>query len=306
MNEDLLYLKYRPKNFEDVLGQTEAINTLIKKLKVNKVPHALLFHGPYGTGKTTLARILAKELNCLKDDFSEKNTADYRGIDSVRDIRRIMNQSPMYGDVKVWLLDEAHMMTSQAFNALLKPLEDTPKHVYFMLATTELEKIPTGVRQRCLPIKLNPVSEKYIGHILLHICKKEKIKVSKTVLQKIVKYSGGSPREAIQILDRIYLLDDEQEQLEAVVKSSVQTQTIEIARLLIRNQTRWRDIAPILKELREEDVEPIRQMILSYATSVLVKSDNARAFRIIEAFRDNFFDCRFSGVVAGCYEVLSE
>lgn len=300
-----LYLKYRPKRFEDVIGQNEAVDTLVRKQETNTIPHAILFCGPYGTGKTTLARIVAKELNCNKHDFVEKNTADYRGIDDIRNIRKVMNQAPMYGDVRVWLLDEVHMMTTQAFNALLKPLEDTPKHVYFMLATTEPNKVLHGIKQRCLMINLKPLDDKMIKHLLSVICKKEGIKVRDKVVKKIVLYSNGSAREAVQMLDKVYLLDSEQKQLDSIAKTSVQTQTIDIARKLIDTRTKWRDIAPILKELRNENAESIRRLILSYATSVLLNGDNARAFRMIEAFRDNSFDSDFAAIVAGCYEVIN-
>jgi len=301
-----LYRKHRPKKFEDVIGQDDAVETLKRKRETNSIPHAILFHGPYGTGKTTLARIVARYLKCGKFDFIEKNTADYRGIDSIREIRATMNQAPIDGDSRVWLLDEFHMATREAANGTLKLLEDPPEHVYFMLATTEPEKLLVGIRQRCLQVKLNPISEDALEDILNVVCGKEGIKISHTVIEKIAEYAGGAAREALQILDKVYQLDGEKNQLKAIEKSSTTTATIEIARKLMNPKTKWREIAPILKELENEDAENIRWMILGYGKSVLLKSDNARAFRMIEAFRDNFYDSKWAGVVSACYEILQE
>jgi len=301
-----LYQKSRPQTFNNLLGQEDAVTTLQKKLETDTIPHAILFHGPYGTGKTTLARIVVRCLKCSGDDFVEMNSADVRGIDGVREIRSVMGQAPMYGDTRVWLLDEVHKATNDAQNAMLKLLEDPPEHVYFMLATTEPERLIGGIKQRCLKIKLNPIADLQIRRILVRVCKKEKISVSKKVILKIVKYSGGSAREALQVLDKVYLLDGEKEQLKAIEKASLKTATIEIARRLMNIKTKWRDIAPILKKLENEDPEQIRWMILGYGKSVLLKTSNARAFRMIEAFRDNFYDCKFAGVVAACYEIIQE
>jgi len=301
-----LYRKNRPKRFEDVLGQEDSINTLQNKLETDSMPHVILLYGPYGTGKTTLARIIAKSLKCSKFDYVERNSADHRGIDGIREIKNTMNQAPMNGDVRVWLFDEVHQVTKIAQDDMLKLLEEPPEHVYFILATTDPEKLSKGIQQRCLRVKLNPIDEKYLCIIVRHTCKKEDIEISKKVILKIAEYAGGSAREALQILDKVYLLKGESKQLKAIEKTSVATQTIEIARRLMNTKTKWKDIAPILRELQNEDPEQIRWMIMGYGKSVLLKSGNARAFRMIEAFRDHFYDSKFAGVVAACYEIINE
>lgn len=297
--------KYRPKLFKQVIGQDEAIASLRKKCKENKIPHVILFHGPAGTGKTTLARIVARQLNCSKFDFVEKDTADYRGIDSIREITRLVSQAPMEGENKAWLLDECHKLTGDAQNALLKTLEEPPSHVYFFLCTTEPEKLLDTIKQRCtLKIRLKPVAEKEIGVKLLDICEKEGLHISAKVIDKIDTCCEGSVREAIQMLDSIRELKSEEEMLNNIEKTDLKEQVINIARLLMNKKTKWSDIAKLLKNVQNEDPETIRWMVMGYAKAILLNGDNPRAFRMLENFRDNFYDSKFNGVVAACYEML--
>lgn len=304
MSNEELYRKHRPDELSDVLGQEQAISIIERKLKTHSFPHAIMLYGPFGTGKTTLARIIADCLGCGQYDFEELNTADYRGIDSIRDIRGKINHAPINGDVRVWLMDEIHKATNDAQNAMLKLLEDPPDHVYFILATTEPEKLLNGIHQRCLKIKLNPIKVEHLESIIKNVCKKEKIKLHSKVLEKITEYANGSAREALQILDKIYQIPDPKEQFKAIEKTSAVTQTIEIARKLLNTKTKWRDIASIIRELEGEDPEGLRYMVLNYGMRVLLKKDNPRAFRMMEAFRDNFYDSKFAGFVASCYEVI--
>lgn len=299
-----LYRKYRPKRIDDFLGQDKAVDIIQKKFDSNTIPHSILLHGPYGTGKTTLAVIISHLLKCGSEDFKKLNSADYRGIDSVRDIRRTVNQAPMNGNVRVWLLDEVHKTTNDAQNAMLILLENPPDHAYFILATTEPDKLISGIKQRCLSIKLNPIGDASLSKIIKRVCHKERIKLKNSVREKLVKYAGGSAREALQILDKIYLLKSSKEQLRSIEEASMATAAIEIARRLINQRTKWHDLAPILKKLENEDPEQIRWMILGYGKSVLLGKDNPRAFRMIEAFRENFYDSKFAGVIAACYEII--
>lgn len=300
-----LYRKHRPKRLKDFLGQPEAVKILRKKIKGEGIPHVILIHGPYGTGKTSLAYLIAKYVGCSPLDFNEQNTADYRGVDSVREIRSTVNQSPIDGNSRVWLLDEIHEATNIAQNALLKVLENPPDHAYFVLCTTDPQKLIEGIIQRCLVLRLKPISSSCMADIIMGVCKKERIKLSNDVLEKIVEYAEGSAREALQILDKVRGLTKEKEQLNAIEKASIKTQTILIARKLMDTRTKWRDIAPLLKELDGEDTEQIRYMVLGYAKSVLLKKDNARAFRMMELFLDNFYDSKFAGVVAACYQIIT-
>ncbi len=141
-----LDLKHRPKSFDRIIGNEDTVEALESYLTKKDLNHSFLFTGPSGTGKTTLARIVAGELGCEGMDFTEMNSADFRGIDTIRNIRQQMVFPPMEGKNRGWLLDEAHKLSNDAMNSLLKPLEEPPNHVYFFLATTEPQKLITTIR----------------------------------------------------------------------------------------------------------------------------------------------------------------
>ena len=213
-----LYKKHRPKNFEDLIGQTTAVRLLSKKMKSNNLPHTVLLTGPSGCGKTTVARILKRLLKCSKGDYKEINTADHRGIEDIREVNRRMRQAPIDGDCRIWLIDEAHKLTNDAQNAFLKMLEDTPKHVYFILATTHPQKLIKTIRTRSTQIDLKSLSNKDLEKLLLSISEKEKFNLPEDVLEKIIENSDGSARKALVLLDQVIELDEE-EMIDAIAKA---------------------------------------------------------------------------------------
>ena len=299
-----LYKKHRPASFKAVVGQNKVIQQLTEMMNESTLPHSLLFTGGSGCGKTTLARILKTKLNCSDSDFSEMNCADFRGIDTVRSIRQRMGMAPIGGNCRIWLIDEAAKLSSEAQHAFLKILEDTPSHVYFFLCTTDPHKLLKTIITRCTEFKLQEISEKDLIHLIGKVCRKEGAEVSQEVAQRIAEVSEGSARKALVILHQIIGLETEADQLAIIDTKDIQTQAIQIARALMNGKTRWKEMAEILRGVNEEP-ESLRYMVLGYCSAVLLKSDNKRAFCIIDAFRDNFYDSKKAGLIASCYEVIN-
>lgn len=302
-----LYKIYRPKKLKDVIGQESAVSSLSKMIEKDTIPHAILLTGPSGCGKTTLARILSKKVDCGKMDLIENNCADFKGIDTIREIRSAMVSSPISGKSRVWIIDECHKLTNDAQNAFLKLLEDTPSHVYFILCTTEPNRLIKTIRTRCTEISVKSLSDKEIEKLISSVCKKEKIKLSEEVIDKIVDVSEGSARKALVVLHQIRDIKSKEEQLNAISSSISENQGITIARLLFNTKTKWKEIADVLKTIENDDAESIRWLILGYAKSVLLNGGNlsARAYQVIRVFQDNWYDCKSAGLIAGCYEIIS-
>ena len=301
-----LYKKHRPKSFSDVIGQDHVIKSLQAMIKGDRLPHTILFCGPKGCGKTTLGRIIRKKLNCSKWDFVELNCANKRGVDIIREIEHKAHILPMKGKTRVWLMDECHMLTGEASNAFLKILEDTPSHVYFILCTTDPQKLIATIRSRCTIFPIKPLTSTAINEIIKCVCKKENIKLSKAVSDKIISLSDDSARNALVFLDKIALLDKEKDQLEAISEASVEAAAIQIARTLVNPRTTWAQMAKVLKETQKEDAEGMRWMILGYAKAILINGrKDDRAYQIIRVFEDNWFNCKAAGLVACCYEIVN-
>ena len=224
MEYQALYRKYRPKTFDEVYGQKIIVETLKNVIKNNKLTHAYLFIGPRGTGKTSIAKIFAKTINCLdsKDgiscekcdlcinnnknenvDIIEMDAASNNGVDEIREIKNHVTLSPTISKYKVYIIDEVHMLTTGAFNALLKTLEEPPKHVIFILATTEPHKIPLTIISRCQSFEFKPIPKQIIKERLKNICEKEKINIDDESLDLIAVDANGGMRDAIGLLDQL-------------------------------------------------------------------------------------------------------
>jgi DNA polymerase-3 subunit gamma/tau len=303
-----LYKTHRPKQTAEVVGQEKALAALRKMVKAKAIPHALLFTGPSGCGKTTLGRIVTRALKCDKIDFQEVNCADFRGIEMVRSIRKRMDQAPMGGDARVWLIDEAHKLSNDAQNAFLKLLEDTPQHVYFMLATTEPNKLIKTIRTRCTEVGVKALSEKHLISLCNQVLVKEGIEnFHDDVLEKIAEHSEGSARKALVLLDQVYRLEDKKEMLDAIESTESKTDSIKIARMLMNTRTTWKQMAALLKDCDLSEPEGLRRMIIGYCKSVMLGNGplTQRAFVVLDTFKDHMYDCGASGIVWGCYAVIN-
>jgi len=220
-----LYRTWRPALWEEVVGQEPIVTTLKNAIATNKVGHAYLFAGPRGTGKTTSARLLAKAVNCLEEDLSKRpcnhctnclavnegrfldlieiDAASNTSVDDIRDLRDKINFSPSQGRMKVYIIDEVHMLSSSAFNALLKTLEEPPSHVIFILATTEIHKIPATVLSRCQRYEFRRIPVPIIIEKLKVLCKQEKIKIDDDALSLVARQATGAMRDAISLVDQL-------------------------------------------------------------------------------------------------------
>lgn len=209
-----LYRKYRSKSLSEIVGQEHITDTLSKALKSGRISHAYLFSGPRGVGKTSIARILAHEINGLPYtddsahlDIIEIDAASNRRIDEIRDLRDKVYIAPTSGKYKVYIIDEVHMLTREAFNALLKTLEEPPAHAVFILATTEAHKLPETIISRTQHYTFKPVeTQKVIDH-LKYIAKQEKITITEDALQLLAAHGGGSFRDSISLLDQASSLE---------------------------------------------------------------------------------------------------
>jgi len=301
------YKRFRPKTLKGVVGQEGAIASLQRFIDKGSVPHCILLTGPSGCGKTTIGRILKTHLNCGDADFLEINSADFKGIDTIREIRRSVNLSPISGDCRIWLIDESHKLTNDAQNALLKILEDTPSHAYFMLATTDPQKLIKTIHTRASEVKLQALGAPALKRVLQRVIDKEGLTVTDTVLDEIVDAADGSARKALVILEQVGGLATEAEQVQAVQATSLNKDAaITLARALINPRASWKEVAPLLKELKDEP-EGIRYLVLGYCRSVLLGGGPlaARAYMIIDIFSRNFYDSKQAGLAAACYEVVT-
>jgi len=307
MKSKELYKVYRPRKFKDIIGQKEAVKILRTKIEKEELPHTILLSGPSGTGKTTIARILVRALKCSRHDFVEANNADLRGIEEVRKIRNVIQLTPLRGDCRVWLIDEAHKLTNDAQNAFLKMLEDTPDHVYFIFCTTEPEKLLKTIRTRSTEIGLHSLSTKDMLKLIANVSAKAKINLPEEVVENIIENSDGSPRKALVLLDQIKDLQNEDEMLRAIEASTAKDKGEFIGKLLLRPNVEWSELAECLKDNRKEDSEKIRRGVLGYMASVLLNNSGktaARAFIVIGCFEDNLYNSGFAGLVYACFAVL--
>ena len=200
----MLYRKYRPQSFKDVLGQDHIVKVLDGALKLGNISHAYLFCGSRGTGKTSVARITAKEIGASENDIHEIDAASNRGIDDIRELRDAVRTLPFDSKYKVYIIDEVHMLTKEAFNALLKTLEEPPAHVVFILATTELEKVPETIISRCQTFIFKKPSEKILKTFVADIAEKEGYKMDIEAADLVAVLGDGSFRDTHGILQKIF------------------------------------------------------------------------------------------------------
>ena len=279
-NSKVLALKYRPQTFDDLIGQEVVAETIKNAIKLNKTPNAYLFTGIRGIGKTTTARIVAKSLNCLngpdklcKDDFCENceaisnsshidvlemDAASKTGVDDVRDLIEFSRYGPTSAKYKIFIIDEVHMLSKQAFNALLKTLEEPPEYLKFIFATTEIKKIPITVVSRCQRFDLSRIKSSELFEFIKKIKDKENGKASDDALKLIVKISEGSVRDALSLLDRGLLTLENDKELDLISAQSIfgyfdKSQLIDLFKLILEGNEN--EIIKIYRKIYDQGIE---------------------------------------------------
>lgn len=304
-----LQIDYRPTTFDEFYGNENEIESLrsILNRDPSKYPHAFLFTGPSGCGKTTLARLVARTLGVYDTiNYRELNSSDFRGIDTIREIKNMFHLQAIHpGKYRVWLMDECHQLTRDAQEAFLKMLEEPPSHVFFLLCTTEPEKLKDTLKRRCTIIALDPLDDDVLEELLTEICEDAEAKVSKKVIQQIVRDSFGSPGKAVCTLDKIIDMESGDQVRAAKQSAEVEVDAIELCRLLMKTK-KWKEVATLLTKLKGEDPEKLRRLILSYCASILLNGDNPKAALILACMSEPFYNTGFPGLVLACHQIFFE
>jgi len=257
---EVLARKYRPKNFDEFVGQNYVVETLKKEIEKNKTVHAYIFAGPRGSGKTSMARVFSKALNCEKGptinpcnkcdickeitsgtslDVIEIDGASNRGIDEIRSLRENVNLRPSKARYKIYIIDEVHMLTTEAFNALLKTLEEPPEYVKFIFATTAPEKILPTIMSRCQRFDFRPLTFEEIKNKILEISKKENFSIEEEAIKEVCEFASGSLRDVLSIIDQLIVFSEGEIKVEDVRKllGIVETKGIDkILKLLVKKR----------------------------------------------------------------------
>ena len=302
----VLYRKYRPKDFSEIVGQEYAVKAIQNALKTGRIAHAYLFSGPRGIGKTSIARLIAKAVNCIGKkekapcnecenclalntgqfmDLIEIDAASNRGIDEIRSLREAVRYTPAKGIYKVYIIDEVHMLTKEAFNALLKTLEEPPRHVIFILATTEYDKLPSTIVSRTQHFHFTRPSSSDISKRLLSIAKMEKLKLDPDAADLIALASEGALRDAEGTLGQIMALEDDH-----ITRGEVEHILGMPKRDAIKNlfgfisEKKAKDALENIRDLSEEgfDFHFIIRMLIRYFRSALILKAGAGVLKTLE------------------------
>jgi len=284
-----LHIKYRPRSFKEVIGQDDVVKSLKSALSGKARPHSFLFTGDSGTGKTTLARIVAGQLGVDPNNLIEVDAATNNGIDVMRDI-----MSPLryhgFGDTpnKAVILDEAHMLTKQAWASLLKIVEEPPPHVFFMFCTTDAGKVPDNIATRCLRYSLRLLRHDDLMDLLESICEDEDLNTPQKILSMVAQACGGSPRMALVMLAMVHDCDDEDEAARLLETPMDNKEIIDLCRQLVKGDLTWPRLTATLKAMGEMPAESIRIVIVNYLNSCLIGArsdkDAIRLLDMLECF----------------------
>jgi DNA polymerase III gamma/tau subunit len=291
----------RPEVFEDVVGNEAVIESLKNLIATKNRPHVYMIYGPSGVGKTTLARICAKELGAEGMGILEYNSSNETGVDFARELSQDAPMYPFEGKSKVYILDEVDKTSDSWQSAMKKPLEDVPSHVYYFLLTENPSKIKNALHTRSAKFKLNSLTDEDLLFLLKRIVRKYKKKVDQEIYNLIIENAEGSARAAVISLEQVMDIEDPEEAKEVIATDGASPEVRELCQKLLK-KAGWKEIAKILKGLKEEP-EGIRRAVLGYHSAVLLNSGMPRAYDVIDVFQDSFFYSGKAGLVAACFEL---
>ena len=302
-----LYRKYRPKDFDEVIGNEAVISSLKSLLSRDKkkIPHVFMFIGEFGCGKTSFGRILASKLGCSDFDLSEMDIGTDRSVDDADFLKEKIKYAPMKGKCRVIILDELQMASAKFQGSLLKTLEDDcPNHVYFIICTTDPQKINGGIKTRASKYIVKPLEFDQQMALLTRVTKEEKANIPKGVLELIAEASGGSKREALVLLDQIISLKSEEEMKQIIKASTQKEEVINLCRALINGKS-WKEVVEIVDGL-DADAESIRHAIRGYCVSIVKKGGKSAAVTMARVILKMTEQTYFYNGKSGLWQHLDE
>lgn len=282
----MLYQKVRPDSLSKVVGNKQVVKSLQAVLSKKDHPHVFMLTGESGCGKTTIARILAKELGCEGITLCEINAANTRGVDTVRSITESAGVAPLFGEAKGFIFDESQQLTKAAQECLLKVIEDCPEHVYFFFCTTDPQKIIKTIKNRCAQYRVSPLRRSEMTELLSDIIQAEGLKTldNEDIIDAIAKAANGCPRQGIMMLEQVQDVDDVAEALEVIATTEVGSKEVYdlIKEVVSKRANRWATTAKLYKGLTT-DPESIRLPLLGYCKKILLnEADITKGIRMAE------------------------
>lgn len=302
-----LHIKYRPSCLSEVVGQPLAVDALQGFVALKQIPHVIGLYGPPGVGKTTLARVMASQVGAKAMSIVEINGAVCNGVEDMRKLQESCSMRPLGGGNSAYIIDEAHSLSKQAFQSLLKLFEDTPKHAYFFLCTSQPEKIDKAIRSRATAINLREVPLADLKKLIVNAAAGEGVTVPDLAVDIIAKTAGGSARVALVLLGQAISASFDKDVLASMsLDVDEKSDMFPICAEAMWPKMSWEKIYAVIDTIPETEIEAARQMLLRYAQKCMSQTKNApRGAKLIQAMKSPFFDSKKAGFLANYFLLWS-